>query len=261
MAKYPYRKAGTTWDRVFRNNYNQNMADIESDIRETNTVIDQHKKAKTAHTSDQIAHSSGLTVAQEIEVEKARIRNLVLNVDGTNIKEVVDARVDRNGTIYPTLRDRLDADGKVVDDIRDDLITRISFKNALSYGADPTGKTPSADAIQSALDEIHSEGGGWLVIPGGTYLIDKRMIIYENTRVTMAADCVLLRGWSGGFFANGKPTDNFSGYSGRGNIVIEGGMLDGNYLKIETYKTNAMDSVIIGHAKNIVIDNVTFKDV
>ncbi|MCA1183616.1 NosD domain-containing protein, partial [Bacillus licheniformis] len=123
------------------------------------------------------------------------------------------------------------------------------------------GKTPSADAIQSALDEIHSEGGGWLVIPGGTYLIDKRMIIYENTRVTMAADCVLLRAWAGGFFANGKPTDNFSGYSGRGNIVIEGGMLDGNYLKIETYKTNAMDSVIIGHAKNIVIDNVTFKDV
>lgn len=46
MAKYPYRKAGTTWDRVFRNNYNQNMADIESDIRETNTVIDQHKKLK-----------------------------------------------------------------------------------------------------------------------------------------------------------------------------------------------------------------------
>ncbi|MCA1183615.1 hypothetical protein LC766_18870, partial [Bacillus licheniformis] len=90
MAKYPYRKAGTTWDRVFRNNYNQNLSDIESDIRETNTVIDEHKKAKNAHTSEQISHESGLNVGQEIEVAKARFRNLVLNVDGTNIKEVVD---------------------------------------------------------------------------------------------------------------------------------------------------------------------------
>ncbi|MCM3377727.1 right-handed parallel beta-helix repeat-containing protein [Bacillus licheniformis] len=262
MGKFYYKKATTSgFDRQYIKDQNQNLDDIGKDIREVDTKINDHKKAKNAHTSEQISHKSGLNVGQEIEVAKARFRNLVLNVDGTNIKEVVDARVGRDGTIYPTLRDRLDADGKVVDDIRDDLITRISFKNALSYGADPTGKTPSADAIQSALDEIHSEGGGWLVIPGGTYLIDKRMIIYENTRVTMAVDCVLLRGWSGGFFANGKPTDNFSGYSGRGNIVIEGGMLDGNYLKIETYKTNAMDSVIIGHAKNIVIDNVTFKDV
>lgn len=261
MPKYPYRKAGSAWDRVFRNNHNQNLDDIADDIKGSYGEIASHKNAKVAHTSDQIAHSSGLTVAQEIEVEKARIRNLVLNADGTNVKEVVDARVSRDGTIYPTLRDRLDADGQTVDNVKDDLIARISFKNALTYGADPTGEMPSAAAIQSALDEIHSEGGGWLVIPSGTYLIEKRMFVYQNTRVTMAAGCVLLRGWSGGFFANGTPTDNFSGYSGRGNIVIEGGVLDGNYLKIETYKTNSMDSIIIGHARNIVIDNVTFKDV
>lgn len=261
MPKYPYRKAGSAWDRVFRNNHNQNLDDIADDIKGSYGEIASHKNAKVAHTSDQIAHSSGLTVAQEIEVEKARIRNLVLNADGTNVKEVVDARVSRDGTIYPTLRDRLDADGQTVDNVKDDLIARISFKNALSFGADPTGEMPSAAAIQSALDEIHSEGGGWLVIPGGTYLIEKRMTIYENTRVTMANNCVLLRGWSGGFFANGTPTDNFSGYSGRGNIVIEGGVLDGNYENIETYKTNSMDGIILGHARNITIDNVTFKDV
>ncbi|WP_396583110.1 glycosyl hydrolase family 28-related protein [Bacillus sp. SG20033] len=198
MPKYPYRKAGSAWDRVFRNNHNQNLDDIADDIKGSYGEIASHKNAKVAHTSDQIAHSSGLTVAQEIEVEKARIRNLVLNADGTNVKEVVDARVSRDGTIYPTLRDRLDADGQTVDNVKDDLIARISFKNALTYGADPTGEMPSAAAIQSALDEIHSEGGGWLVIPGGTYLIEKRMTIYENTRVTMADNCVLLRGWSGG---------------------------------------------------------------
>ncbi|MGG1020163.1 right-handed parallel beta-helix repeat-containing protein, partial [Bacillus paralicheniformis] len=229
------------------------MQSIENSLNEQESQIQSHQLSKKAHTSDQIAHSSGLTVSQEIETGKARFRNLVLNADGTNVKEVVDARVGREGTVYPTLWDRLDADGRYIE-------TRFNFKNALNYGADPTGKSPSAWAIQKALDEIRREGGGQLVIPGGIYLIEKRMIVYENTRVTMAADCVLLRGWAGGFFVNGRPVDRFSGYSGRSNIIIEGGILDGNYANIDKYPSTAMDSIILGHANNIWIDRVTFKD-
>ncbi|AVI47072.1 right-handed parallel beta-helix repeat-containing protein [Bacillus sp. FSL K6-5915] len=229
------------------------MQSIENSLNEQERQIQSHQTSKKAHTSDQIAHSSGLTVSQEIETAKARARNLVLNADGTNIKEVVDARVDRKGTIYPTLWDRLAADGQYIE-------TRFNFKNALNYGADPTGKSPSAWAIQKALDEIHREGGGQLVIPEGIYLIEKRIYIYGNTRFTMSPSCVLLRGWAGGFFANGTPNDKFTGYSGRGNIIIEGGILDGNYANIDKYPTTAMDSIILGHANNIWIDRVTFKD-
>ncbi|MGN7341801.1 right-handed parallel beta-helix repeat-containing protein, partial [Bacillus paralicheniformis] len=150
------------------------MQSIENSLNEQESQIQSHQLSKKAHTSDQIAHSSGLTVSQEIETGKARFRNLVLNADGTNVKEVVDARVGREGTVYPTLWDRLDADGRYIE-------TRFNFKNALNYGADPTGKSPSAWAIQKALDEIRREGGGQLVIPGGIYLIEKRMIVYENT--------------------------------------------------------------------------------
>ncbi|WP_193744534.1 hypothetical protein [Bacillus amyloliquefaciens] len=28
MPKFPYRKAGAAWDRVFRNDHNQNLDDI-----------------------------------------------------------------------------------------------------------------------------------------------------------------------------------------------------------------------------------------
>ncbi|MEC1241938.1 glycosyl hydrolase family 28-related protein, partial [Bacillus paralicheniformis] len=225
----------------------------ENALNDNIRALNSHKEAKKAHTSEQISHHSGLTVSQEIETGKARLRNLVLNADGTNIKEVVDARVDRKGTIYPTLWDRLAADGQYIE-------TRFNFKNALNYGADPTGKSPSAWAIQKALDEIHREGGGQLVIPEGIYLIEKRIYIYGNTRFTMSPSCVLLRGWAGGFFANGTPNDKFTGYSGRGNIIIEGGILDGNYANIDKYPTTAMDSIILGHANNIWIDRVTFKD-
>lgn len=169
-------------------------------------------------------------------------------------KKIEDAYVDVKGYKYPGLKNRLDAEYT-------EFFRRFKYKNAINYGADPTGLLPSADAIQRALDDIHNEGGGELYIPSGTYLINKRMNIYENTKVTMADSCVLLRGWAGGFFANGIPTDNFSGYSGRGNIHISGGVLDGNYANIATYPTGGFDSTAFGHGENITIEGVTFKDV
>ncbi|TWN93135.1 hypothetical protein CHCC20491_1786 [Bacillus paralicheniformis] len=199
-----------------------------------------------------------------------------------DIKSLDDIKIDNDNHVYSSAKERIDSDflkinekvdqldkgvdnkitdlEKIINDSSSSLNKKIYFKNALSYGADPTGVKPSAEAIQKALDEIHKEGGGQLFIPGGKYLIEKRMFVYENTRVTMAQNCILLRGWAGGFFSNGTPTDKFKGYSGRGNIIIEGGILDGNYANIDKYPTSAMDSIILGHAKNISIDNVTFKD-
>ncbi|OJT57508.1 right-handed parallel beta-helix repeat-containing protein [Bacillus licheniformis] len=199
-----------------------------------------------------------------------------------DIKSLDDIKIDNDNHVYSSAKERIDSDflkinekvdqldkgvdnkitnlEEIINESSSSLNKKIYFKNALSYGADPTGVKPSAEAIQKALDEIHKEGGGQLFIPGGKYLIEKRMFVYENTRVTMAQNCILLRGWAGGFFSNGTPTDKFKGYSGRGNIIIEGGILDGNYANIDKYPTSAMDSIILGHAKNISIDNVTFKD-
>ena len=199
-----------------------------------------------------------------------------------DIKSLDDIKIDNDNHVYSSAKERIDSDflkinekvdqldkgvdnkitnlEKIINESSSSLNKKIYFKNVLSYGADPTGEKPSAGAIQKALDEIHKEGGGQLFIPGGKYLIEKRMFVYENTRVTMAQNCILLRGWAGGFFSNGTPTDKFKGYSGRGNIIIEGGILDGNYANIDKYPTSAMDSIILGHAKNISIDNVTFKD-
>ncbi|MCY9290840.1 right-handed parallel beta-helix repeat-containing protein [Bacillus haynesii] len=199
-----------------------------------------------------------------------------------DIKSLDDIKIDNDNHVYSSAKERIDSDflkinekvdqldkgvdnkitnlEEIINESSSSLNKKIYFKNALSYGADPTGVKPSAEAIQKALDEIHNAGGGQLFIPGGKYLIEKRMFVYENTRVTMAQNCILLRGWAGGFFANGTPTDKFKGYSGRGNIIIEGGILDGNYANINKYPTSAMDSIILGHAKNITIDNVTFKD-
>lgn len=137
MPNYPYKKAGNALDRDFRNSYNDNLEYIADDISGSYAKLNSHIKGQAAHMSTQISHSSGLTVAQEIEVEKSRIRNLVLNADGTNIKEVVDARVDNDGFVYPVLKERLDADkGEITAQLEEayrtvELIT--NSQDALSY--------------------------------------------------------------------------------------------------------------------------------
>ncbi|MEK3813149.1 hypothetical protein [Bacillus sp. FSL R7-0685] len=110
MPNYPYKKAGSAFDRNFRNSYNDNLEDIAEDISGAYGDLRAHIKGPAAHTSEQIIHFDGLTVSDEIEKAKNRINNLILNADGTNIKEVVDARVDDDGFVYPVLKERLDAD-------------------------------------------------------------------------------------------------------------------------------------------------------
>jgi hypothetical protein len=74
MPRYPYRDIGTGLGRDFRNNLNANFDDIEADVKELDTRID----------------------------------NIVANAGSSNT-EIVDARYDAiNNVTYPTLKDRLD---------------------------------------------------------------------------------------------------------------------------------------------------------
>ena len=82
------------------------MEAIESSINGLESEITRHKKAATAHTSEQIDH--GAFLYEPILTIYNRVRNLILNADGTNVKEVVDARVNADGEIAPLLKERLD---------------------------------------------------------------------------------------------------------------------------------------------------------
>ncbi|MDJ1631055.1 glycosyl hydrolase family 28-related protein [Bacillus velezensis] len=74
-----------------------------------------------------------------------RIKNLILNADGTNVKEVVDARVDADGNIAPLLKERLDKE------YNKSLRKIVRNVNVDDYGADPTGETDSSEAFKRAI--------------------------------------------------------------------------------------------------------------
>ncbi|MCY9334127.1 peptidase G2 [Bacillus spizizenii] len=106
--------------------------------------IESHKNAQTAHTSEQIDHG-GFSLRSYIDGLYNRIRNLILNADGTNVKEVIDARVDVDGNIAPLLKERLDRDYMRLNK----RIKRIVYIE--DYGAVGDGVTDCSDAFKNAM--------------------------------------------------------------------------------------------------------------
>ena len=57
--------------------------------------------------------------------------------------------------------------------------------NVLDFGADPTGNTPSTDAIQSTIDAAITAGGGEIFFPRGTYNVSQLTISSSAVAITL----------------------------------------------------------------------------
>ncbi|MGG3936342.1 phage baseplate protein [Bacillus stercoris] len=117
----------STKDSLYLAQQRDDLESIENGLNGLSNSIANHKSAVTAHTSSQVAHGSGLTVYEEIEIAKARLRNIVLEADGTNIKETIDARVDKRGKVYQSLRDHLVANETDLENLDSMIQKEMSF--------------------------------------------------------------------------------------------------------------------------------------
>ncbi|MED5047677.1 hypothetical protein P9873_06900, partial [Bacillus siamensis] len=89
MGKYSYKKADTGgFNRQHIKDYNQNLGDIGNDMLDLSRSLIRHKNAEHAHTSEQIDHG-GFSVSNRLNNLWARFTNLIVNHDGTDVKEVV----------------------------------------------------------------------------------------------------------------------------------------------------------------------------
>ncbi|MBP5890653.1 right-handed parallel beta-helix repeat-containing protein [Streptomyces scabiei] len=115
-------------------------------------------------------------------------------------------------------------------------------------------------AVQAALDEARDAGGGWVIIPPGNYDAGAGVLplrIYDSTRLSMCDGAAIRRAGTGTMLLNGEASQAFGGYTGHGNIIIEGGVWDA---RADAYPTSAM-AISIGHAENVTIRNTVIKDV
>lgn len=125
-------------------------------------------------------------------------------------------------------------------------------------GAAGDGVADDAPVIQSALNAARDAGGGLVLIPPGTYkLATLPLRIYRKTHLRALPGAVLQRGVAGTMLLNGDAGQSFGAYSGHGDLTIEGGVWD---CKATTFTASAM-CMSIGHAENVVIRDLTIKDV
>jgi len=138
--------------------------------------------------------------------------------------------------------------------------TDTGFLNVRNFGAVGDGSTNDAPAIQAALNAARDAGGGWVIVPAGTYrLATLPLRIYRNTRLTLSPAARFVRATGATMLLNGDSGQNFPGFTGHGNIVIEGGIWD-----MQATATGLTDSrmcISIGHAERVLIRDLEVRDV
>ncbi|MEV6565854.1 right-handed parallel beta-helix repeat-containing protein [Streptomyces kronopolitis] len=126
------------------------------------------------------------------------------------------------------------------------------------FGAIGNGVADDAPAMQAALNAALDAGGGTVYVPAGIYqLATLPLRIYRRTRLTLSPGATMRRGSGGTMLLNGDASQYFPGYSGHGDIVIEGGVWDAR----GTQFTAAAMCMSIGHAENVLIRDLAIKDV
>ncbi|MFI5993171.1 right-handed parallel beta-helix repeat-containing protein [Streptomyces sp. NPDC051362] len=136
----------------------------------------------------------------------------------------------------------------------------LETQSVAAYGAVGDGSTDSAPAIQAALNAAKARGGGWVVVPPGTYrLATLPLRIYSDTRLTLLPGARFVRSTGATMILNGDAAQTAGGYTGNSRIVIEGGIWD--MQGTAAGLTASAMCISIGHATDIVIRDVEVRDV
>ena len=128
-----------------------------------------------------------------------------------------------------------------------------------TYGALGNGSADDAPAIQAALTAAFDAGGGWVIVPPGTYKVATLPLrIKRGVRLTLTDGATIQRGAAATMLLNGDAGQSLGGYTGHGNIIIEGGVWD--MRGTTSGLTASAMCMSIGHARGITIRDTEIRD-
>lgn len=124
-----------------------------------------------------------------------------------------------------------------------------------TYGAIGDGVADDTEAIQTALEACHANGGGTVIIPTGTYLLSDAVKFHSNQRIVGEPGAVLLQ--KDGSFNNLMRNyyNGSGGYDATANVILEGLTFDGG-----TQEATATSLLAICHSQNIVVKDCLFRN-
>jgi len=166
------------------------------------------------------------------------------------------------GAVYKDAEKELaEGKGKIKEKDKEALQALIAetlpFFNVKDFGAVGDGTTDDTAAIQAALNQSQQGPCSHVIIPKGTYKVIDTLRIYRNTRLTLHPGATILRCHDYSFLVNGDNGATYQGYEGHGNIIIEGGVWEGNILLYP----DAYNGFGLARGRNILIRHTELRDI
>lgn len=166
MGRFPELLSGLF--REFRNSYNEGRIKMDQDLDKA--LGDSNNAVNISKTAEGIANGA-VTIANNAVDHANNIQeqfNQVI-ISGDSSVEAAQARVNSDGIIFSTLRDRLND--------TDAHLAEIAI-NVKIFGAKGDGVTDDTTAIQNAINSLSN--GGRILFPIGTYLISSPITLKTN---------------------------------------------------------------------------------
>ncbi|MEC4016106.1 right-handed parallel beta-helix repeat-containing protein [Streptomyces sp. H27-D2] len=139
-------------------------------------------------------------------------------------------------------------------------LSSMGIYSVTSYGATGNGVTDDAPSIQGALDAVRDANGGQVLVPPGTYrLATLPLRIYKKTRLTLMPGATMRRDADVTVLTNGDAAQVFGGYTGHGDLIIEGGLWDMRGTAVGL--TASRMCMSLGHGYNILVRDTEIRDV
>lgn len=145
---------------------------------------------------------------------------------------------------------------------------------ALFSGREAQAKTlrvssGNAAQLRSSLQKLNNQGGGTLIVNKGTYKLSNTLFVSSNIHIVLKNGVVLKKTKSGQanstmfqFIRQSRASKNavIGKHGGEKNISIKGkgkAVIDLAYVKMGS---QPVIGIVMGHNKNIKIENITFKN-
>jgi parallel beta-helix repeat protein len=142
------------------------------------------------------------------------------------------------------------ADGTLASILNDAIMNDQPYVNARVY------KTVNNLSDTVTLQTLIDANPYKRIVIEGSWILTEKLTLVQGTILDLQPNAVLTRQHNDYMFTNFLLTDTPTGYNGKGNIKIMGGTLDQNGFN---YPSKA-SCILLGHAKNVVLDGVTIKN-
>ena len=170
------------------------LAETLEEVTEASEMPEAVTEAETETAGNETEDAETETAGtEELETEETETSGTEeLETDETETSETETAETENTEAAAETEIDETE-DTELDTEIMTYGAGGLSVNVVSDYGADGTDKKADTTAFQNALNAVRDAGGGTVTVPNGKYYIDKSLVIYSDTTLSLSSGAEIIR--------------------------------------------------------------------